>query len=308
MDSVIFDDLYRMWPLKQDKGNTRLAFDFVYKQHGFSGPDYLKAAELWIFKASPFQKQHQQLANWLRDEKFLPELAEIAAQGGDLTRTLETAQLYRDLAVVVMGEWNRQRRPWWAKIEDTVNHSFVCERALRNEFFQKNWQAALAKAVLLFKYPERDAQGRQVVTPNITWFCDLDERIVSRIIEGDFGHPQKTEVPQFTRDQFTPDDKRELRSLFENFKEQFAEPGERKKIEPVPGDWSVTMTFTTITTKYKNRVIKQEPLPMKNEDQQAMYDTMLAQANRFNKEGYAPSLPDEPEYAAPPVKPQSPFL
>lgn len=308
MDAESFDELYRMWPLKNDKANTRLAYDFVYKKYDYSGPDYLKAAELWIFKASPFQKQNQQLANWLRDEKFVPELGEIAASGGDITRALEACQLYKDLAIVVMGEWNRQRRPWWAKIEDFKDHSFVCERALRNEFFQKNWQSALAKAAVLFKYPERDATGRQVVTPTISWFCNIDERIVARIIEGDFGHPTKTEVPKFTRDTFTPDDKVQISTLFNNFKEQFAEPNKRKPVEKVDGDWRIVTSFTTIKLMYKTNVIDQQTMPPLREDQEALSQTMQAQANQFNKTGYAPSVAKQAEYAAPPVeKPVNPF-
>ena len=207
-----------------------------------------------------------------------------------------------------MGEWNRLRRPWWAKIEDAKEHSFVCERALRNEFFQKNWQMALAKARVLFKYPERDATGRQVVTPTISWFCSIDDRIVSRIIEGDFGWPTKTDVPNFTKTSLSEDDKYQLAALFDNFKEQFGEPNKKKKIEPTAGDWKVTTTFTSIKLSYKGNIIDQQSLPPLKEDQEALAQTLQAQANQFNKTGYAPSIAKKEERNDEVIEALNPFL
>lgn len=279
-----FEQLYKMWPNKGDKANTRLAYDFVYKKYELSGPDYLKAAELWIFKANDFLRKNQLLANWLRDEKFQPEIQEIASAGG-ISNALANAQLYRDVAHTVLHEWNRLRRPWWGKVEDFEANSYWCEQALRNEFFQKNWQRALAKAVQLFQYPERDAQGRQVVHPTISWFCDLKDFTVSKILEGEYGHVAKTEIQRYSRETWSDEDKREIESEFNKFWETTLD----LKKQQTEGPWKVVMSFTKITMLYNNTTVRSEVLPRLKSDQNALHNTWLSQVETYNEMGYEPT-------------------
>jgi len=181
-----FDELYQLWPNKRDKANTKLAYDYVTSKHQLSRGDYLKAAELWSFKANDFTRANQQLANWLRDEKFLVELQEIASSGG-LAQALHHAGMFRDAAVVVAGEWNRLRAAWWSSVENIKDRSYLVETALRNEFWQANWSKALHIAANVLKYAARDSIGNIVLKPNLAWFCDLKENTVSKLMEGDYG-------------------------------------------------------------------------------------------------------------------------
>lgn len=293
-----FEELYKLWPTKGDKANTKLAYDFVLNKFNNSPRDYIKAAELWLFKASPFQKDRQTLANWLRDEKFEPELREIKQSGG-LAQAIEHAQIFKDLAMVVMGEWNRLRRGWWAKIEDFDGRSYCVTVALRDEFFQKNWQRALSAAVNIFQYASRDSIGRIELTPSIEWFCDLNERNAAKLLEGHFGKAHKpTVIERLERPVFDPSDKADLRELFSLTKANIKEKAELKK--QTDGPWKVRRRIDVLQLTYKGVVILEEPMPYKEEDIIAAQNTLLAQANLHNKNGYEPTLAKEVKKQEPP--------
>lgn len=284
-----FDDLYASWPIKKDKANVKLAYDFNLKKHDYSPLDYIKAAKLWLAKASDFQIANQLLGNWLRDEKFITELDEIARSGG-LEQALENAQIFKDLSTVVVGEWNRLKQPWWPGVQDVEARQHIIEKALRNEFFQKNWQKALLCARGVFKYAVRDSIGNIKLTPTIEWFCDIEQAHVSKILEGYFGKEDKP-IPRanMQRPKFDHEDQTEISNILQGAIQQI-------KGEVTP-NWLVKVSFTKIDLVYKGTVIQSHNLPPLKEDQEALTKTLKGKAANLNLTGYEPDIQAQNEYA-----------
>lgn len=283
MNDDTFETIYELWPNKGGKGPTRLAFDFIQKKHNFSGPDYIKAAKVWIARASDFQRDNQTLKNWLHDEKFIDDLNDIKTSGG-LENALKNIQMFRDAASIVLHEWNRLRRPWWAKVDDITGRSYVVEQALRDEYFQRKWQVALEKLKHLMEYAERDSLGNIKLKPDIEWFCDIKEKTVARIMEGYYGFVQpKTVITKFEKSDADKDFVRDILAVT------------RQNIEndikqEVAGDWKVIRRMVDIRLTYKGTVIEKKEMPLTRADQDALYRTMVNQANTFNNLDYAPDL------------------
>jgi len=282
-----FDELYKTWPNQRDKAGTKLAYDFILKKHHYSELDLLKAAKLWAFQASDFQHQHQLLANWLRDEKFIEYIKTIEASGG-FDKALEHAQMFRDAAVVVCGQWNRLRRNWWTTVDNIKDRSYAVEKALHNNFWQANWSRALELARNIFEYPSRDSIGNIKLIPSIEWFCDLEEQNVSKIIEGYFGKPtKKTDIPKLTRSKFSEEDWQEIKSCLMSTKDKIL------KIEA----WQVRKTFISISLCYHNTTIEAHKMPHLKDDQEAVEADLKAKAKIFNDKGYTPDLAKQHKFS-----------
>lgn len=283
MNKDTFDELYDLFPNKGGKGPTKLAFEFVRKNHPFSGPDYIKAAELWLAKATDFQRQNQLLRNWLHDEKFLVELDEIKSSGG-FENALKNIQMYKDASVVVLGEWNRLRRGWWAKVDDIEGRSYIVEQALRDEYFQRKWRLALEKLKDLMEFAERDGLGNIKLQPTIDWFCDIKEKTVARILEGYYGFVKpKHVIKTFPKENI---DKNFIRDIIAVTKQNI----ENDVKQEVSGDWKVIQRMTEIRLTYKGKTIDSKEMPLIRNDQDALYRTMVNQANQFNNIDYEPDL------------------
>lgn len=281
--SDTFDELYDLFPNKGGKGPTKLAFEFVRKNHNYSSLDYVKAATLWLAKASEFQRQNQTLKNWLHDEKFVTELDEIAASG-NIDNALKNVQMFKDASVVVLGEWNRLRRGWWAKVDDIQGRSYVVEQALRDEYFQRKWPYALNKLKDLMEYAQRDGIGNIRLQPTIDWFCDIKERTVARIIEGYYGFVKpKTLITEFEKPEVDKDFIRDILAVTRQNIESNVK-------QEVAGDWKVIRRITEIRLVYKGVTIESKEMPLTRNDQDALYRTMVNQANQFNNIDYAPDL------------------
>jgi hypothetical protein len=282
--SEAFEELWSLWPNKSGKAQTRLAYDYIIKNHPYSSQDYIKAAKLWIEKATDFQHENQLLKNWLHDEKFIVEIDEIKSSGG-FENAIKNVQMYQSAAVVVLGEWNRLRRPWWAKVDDINGRSYVVEKALRDEYFQRKWKIALAKLVDLMEYPERDSIGKIKLQPTIDWFCDAGEKTVARIIEGYYGFVKpKTVIQKFDKPDVDKDFVRDILAVTR----QNIENKEIKQV--VEGDWKVIKRMTEIRLTYKGVTIETKDMPLTRNDQDALYRTMVNTANNFNNIGYEPDL------------------
>lgn len=279
-----FEALYEMWPNKGQKAQTKLAYDYVSKKFNYSPNDYVKAAQVWMDRASDFQKDKQLLANWLRDEKFIVALNEIAASGG-LSNCLQSIQMYRDAAVVVMGEWNRLRRGWWAKVEDIKGRSIFVEDALRNQFFQSNWSKALQRAHRIFEYAERDSIGNCKLRPTIEWFCSIEDNTVARILEGYWGNPApKTEIKRYPKTDLAEKDKPVLSMMLAITKQNI----EYNIQQDVADRWKVLITKEEVRMMDGNTIAYTKPLPTTQSQLIFLYQDMVDEAKLNN--GDAPKV------------------
>lgn len=273
-----FDAIYSKWPSQIDKAATKTAFNWVSGKYSYSPTQYVQAVELQLQLQPNIRLK---LGDWLRDESFTQFIKLIEASGG-YDRAKTSLEEYKEVARTALQEWNRVAKTWWAKVEDLDSKvGMFVEAMLGSDYFAANWHKAMLRASRIFIYPYKDELGEVKLRPSIEWFL-LN---ATKIMEGHFGHPEpKTVIPNYEREELTPEDKDEIGKMFQEFKEKVINKNQ----------WQAVREFTRYVLTYKGKVIKAVDVPMLKEDREAAFNDLKNEAALFNKQGYEPSLEVEP--------------
>lgn len=179
-----FDTIWETWINKDGERASQKAVDVALKS-GVNKYDLIKACEVYI------------LENLRSDPGFTYKLSNFINQDhweDYLTSPDKLKREYSD-ALDVVHAWNDACRSHWCKSLDAEAKVPVAIKAMRDRSFKTNWRKALAQAHKIFRYQAREGDPKQKIILSFKWFTNVlpDKHTVLKILEGEYGYPQKEE-------------------------------------------------------------------------------------------------------------------
>lgn len=179
---LLFETIWSEWPNREKEHAARKAF-VVFINSGGDYKELRQACETYIL-SSIGEDYTYQLNNFILQDHWKDILELI-----DPFKIAEESKRAKELCE----SWNNACRPHWCKIVDINSKMPMSKKALSNKFFCENWEKALDLARKIFKYTHNENDIRSKIIINFKWFTDVspDRHVVSKIIEGDYGKPQR---------------------------------------------------------------------------------------------------------------------
>lgn len=199
-----FDEIWEFWKNKEPgERSARQAFLVAARKYekDYSLEVLKKAARLYYLK-NQRQEFTQQLNNFFMKEEFVDALD----ADPDSDKRLKELEDRQKEAKLIATRWNLRRRLWWAEITEIDSKLPMISKALEDPFFRDNWKKALDKVVGIFKHKPREREKHAQLVISISWFCDLHKQTVVKILDGEYGQPQKDYRPQYSRSENLSED------------------------------------------------------------------------------------------------------
>jgi hypothetical protein len=179
-----FDTIWETWINKDGERASQKALDVALKS-GINKDDLIKACEVY------------RLENLRADPDFTYKLSNFINQDHWEDYLVNPDKLKREYsdALEVVNAWNEACHPHWCKSLDVELKVPVAIKAMRDGSFKTNWRKALAQASKIFRYPAREGDPKQKIILSFKWFTNVlpDKHTVLKILEGEYGYPQKEE-------------------------------------------------------------------------------------------------------------------
>ena len=179
---LLFESIWSDWPNKEKENAAKKAFTvFIRSEQPYK--DLVKACKTYIMSSSG-EEYHYQLNNFILQDHWKDVLESVDP--------FKIAEEHKS-AIALCNSWNEKCRSHWCKILDINSKIPMAKTALRNKFFKDNWEKALDLAHGIFKYSFGENDPRSKIIINFKWFADVSYKrhTVSKIIEGDYGKPQR---------------------------------------------------------------------------------------------------------------------
>lgn len=219
---VVFERIWDRWPNKDNPIASEKIFNVCIDQ----GADIKLVEKSCIIYS--IENEGQEFTYSLRNYLGQDLWKDYVEGCKDLDSYRKHLEERRNKAIEVIDYWNKIRRPFWCECLDIDSRIPIATKAIKDEFFEKNWKKALDILRELFRIKPRDNDKFRNLTFSLTWFCDTHKHTVLSIMEGQYGRPFKESKKRVTKINVNSEESKKIAE--ENkilFKEIF---GEVKKI------------------------------------------------------------------------------
>lgn len=180
-----FNTIWEFWPNKTKGDNAPRKAISVALKSGYAEQDLVKACRIYALQSEGEEIQYIKLLhNFINGNEWLDIL-----EGN----SLEALEAQRLEAVEVVEAWNAACRSHWHKVIGIDTRVPIAKLALQDKEFKKNWKKSLDKAKEIFQYRFNDSDIRSKINLTFTWFTSVSitKHTVLKILEGEFGSPEK---------------------------------------------------------------------------------------------------------------------
>lgn len=216
-----FNKIWSFWPRKDKGENAARKALKVQLNSGESYEEIYKACRIYSL-----DHEGDEYVFYLNNFLMLDHWKDCLEHGN-----LEKLESKREEAIHLIESWNKACRPHWCKSIEVEVKIPMAQKALSDKYFQKEWKKALDLASKIFKYPFRDTDSRSKLILSFRWFANVshDKHTVAKIIEGEYGSPQRDiSKKQVIVKKISDEERKELVDLWKSIRN-----GDEKETEEV---------------------------------------------------------------------------
>lgn len=191
----IFERIWQCWGNKAMR-NSGLKALTVTLRSGENAELIELACQIYARDHEGSDYQHQ-LNNFLLNDVW-KDMVDGVKNIQQYKHQLETE---RREALDLIDEWNQTCYAHWCPILERDAKIPMARKALKDEFFKKNYKKGLDKAKKIFQYRAREGHKNFKLILSFRWFCDTSiyKHTVMRLLEGEYGEPESDLVKKYVK-------------------------------------------------------------------------------------------------------------